>query len=67
MTSHALIKNYSIVGLHWGLYKTHDPESIVEAHAALSALANEGVAVPLVSEVVPFDRGADGSGQAGRR
>ncbi len=53
-TSHALIKNYSIVGLHWGLYKRYDPKSIVEAHAALSTLANEGVAVPLVSEVVPF-------------
>ena len=26
----------------------------MEAHAALSALADEGVAVPLVSEVVPF-------------
>lgn len=54
VTSHALIKNYSIVGLHWGLYKRYDPESIVEAHAALSALANKGVAVPLVSEVVSF-------------
>ena len=54
VTSHALIKNYSIVGLHWGLYKRYEPTSIVEAHAVLSALANEGVAVPLVSEVVPF-------------
>ncbi len=26
VVSHALIKNYSIVGLHWGLYKRHDPE-----------------------------------------
>jgi len=43
-------RNYSIVGLHWGLYKRYDPKSIVEAHATLSALANEGVAVPLVSE-----------------
>ena len=23
--SHALVKNYSIVGLHWGLYRKHDP------------------------------------------
>lgn len=54
VVSHALIKNYSIVGLHWGLYKRYDPKSVVEAHRALSALANEGVAVPLVSEIVPF-------------
>lgn len=54
VVSHALIKNYSIVGLHWGLYKRYDPKSVVEAHAALSGLANEGVAVPLVSEIVPF-------------
>jgi NADPH2:quinone reductase len=54
VVSHALIKNYSIVGLHWGLYKRHDPKSIVDVHVALSALANEGIAVPLVSEVVPF-------------
>ncbi|HZD98195.1 MAG TPA: NADPH:quinone oxidoreductase family protein [Micromonosporaceae bacterium] len=60
VVSHALIKNYSIVGLHWGLYKRHDPKSIVDAHGALSALANEGVAVPLASEIVPFTQAPAG-------
>jgi NADPH2:quinone reductase len=60
VTSHALVKNYSIVGLHWGLYKKYDPESILDAHAALTDLANDGVAVPLVSEIVPFERAPDG-------
>jgi NADPH:quinone reductase-like Zn-dependent oxidoreductase len=60
LASHALVKNYSIVGLHWGLYKSHDPTSITDAHAALSALATEGQAIPLVSEVLPFERAPEG-------
>jgi NADPH2:quinone reductase len=60
LASHALVKNYSVVGLHWGLYKQHDPKSIVDAHEALCALADEGVAVPLVSDVVPFESAPEG-------
>ncbi len=48
--NHALIKNYSILGLHWGLYKTKIPELMTHCHATLSQLAQDGVAVPLVSE-----------------
>src|ERR1700759_5525408 len=33
--NHALVKNYSIVGLHWGLYATKDPQSLRDAHAEL--------------------------------
>lgn len=47
---HALVKNYSIVGLHWGLYATHDPDSIRRAHDDLTALVDAGVIRPLVSE-----------------
>ena len=60
VTSHALVKNYSVVGLHWGLYKQYDPKSIVDAHEALSKLAADGVAVPLVSAVLPFDAAPEG-------
>ncbi|HEU0241240.1 MAG TPA: NADPH:quinone oxidoreductase family protein [Micromonosporaceae bacterium] len=60
VTSHALVKNYSVVGLHWGLYKQYDPKSIVDAHEALSTLAANGVAVPLVSAVLPFDAAPEG-------
>ncbi len=48
--NHALIKNYSILGLHWGLYKSKVPRLMDECHATLSAMAADGVAVPLVSE-----------------
>jgi NADPH2:quinone reductase len=48
--NHALIKNYSIVGLHWGLYNRYDPASITDCHQALTALAAQGAVAPLVSE-----------------
>ncbi|HEX6014751.1 MAG TPA: NAD(P)H-quinone oxidoreductase, partial [Geminicoccaceae bacterium] len=37
-TNHALVKNYSVVGLHWGLYRQHEPRLLHETHAALVAL-----------------------------
>jgi NADPH:quinone reductase len=48
--NHALIKNYSIVGLHWGLYQTKDPQSIVDCHRQLTKLVAAGAIRPLVSE-----------------
>ncbi|MFH8611568.1 NADPH:quinone oxidoreductase family protein [Streptomyces sp. NPDC018029] len=52
--NHALVKNYSIVGLHWGLYKTKDPSLIQRCHEELSELAAKGAIKPLVSERVPM-------------
>ncbi|SFP36160.1 MULTISPECIES: NADPH:quinone oxidoreductase family protein [Actinomadura] len=48
--NHALVKNYSIVGLHWGLYRSHDPLAIQECHRVLTALADQGLIDPLVGE-----------------
>jgi NADPH2:quinone reductase len=48
--NHALIKNYSIVGLHWGLYNSYDPAAIADCHLALSDMAAKGTVAPLVSE-----------------
>jgi NADPH2:quinone reductase len=48
--NHALIKNYSIVGLHWGLYQSKDPQLIRDCHAQLTKLVAEGAVKPLVSE-----------------
>lgn len=58
--NHALVKNYSILGLHWGLYNTRDPHAVRAAHAELTELAAKGVVRPLVSERLPFDRAAEG-------
>jgi len=58
--SHALVKNYSIVGLHWGLYLQRDPAVAADAHARLTAWAAEGVIAPLVSERLAFEDAAHG-------
>jgi NADPH:quinone reductase len=58
--NHALIKNYSILGLHWGLYNEKDPDAIRTCHEELTTLAAQGVARPLVSERLGLDQVADG-------
>ncbi len=62
-----LVKNFSVVGVHWGLYMSKAPEVPREAHAELTRLADAGVVRPEVTEV-PFlevpaalDRLAEGS------
>ena len=58
--NHALVKNYSIVGLHWGLYLTKNPALMRVCHEELSKLAADGVARPLVSERLALDAVAQG-------
>ncbi|MFD7292259.1 NADPH:quinone oxidoreductase family protein [Streptomyces sp. NPDC059897] len=50
--NHALVKNYSILGLHWGLYATKNPKLIPHCHQKLTELAASGAIKPLVSERV---------------
>ncbi|TLS43675.1 NADPH:quinone oxidoreductase family protein [Streptomyces montanus] len=52
--NHALVKNYSIMGLHWGLYNTKNPKLILHCHERLNELAARGAIKPLVSERVPL-------------
>lgn len=52
--NHALVKNYSIVGLHWGLYNSYDPGAVAECHRDLSELAENGAVRPLVTERLPL-------------
>jgi len=58
--NHALVKNYSIVGLHWGLYVRMDPRAVRDCHVELSRLAAEGAIRPLVSERLSLDDVPDG-------
>ncbi|WP_405014054.1 NADPH:quinone oxidoreductase family protein [Kitasatospora sp. NBC_01539] len=58
--NHALVKNYAILGLHWGLYNTQDPQAVRDCHTELTALAAKGVVRPLIGERLPFDRAAEG-------
>ncbi|WP_326701438.1 NADPH:quinone oxidoreductase family protein [Streptomyces sp. NBC_01754] len=56
--NHALVKNYAILGLHWGLYNTKDPAAVRACHDELSRLAAQGVVKPLISERVPMAQAA---------
>jgi NADPH2:quinone reductase len=58
--NHTLVKNYSIVGLHWGLYTTKDPALVRLCHDELCKLVAEGWVRPLVSERLALDAVADG-------
>ena len=58
--NHALVKNYSIVGLHWGLYATKVPALLRLCHDELSKLVVDGLAKPLVSERLALAAVADG-------
>ena len=53
--NHALVKNYSIVGLHWGLYQSKNPQLIRDCHAQLTRLVADGAIKPLVSERLGLD------------
>ena len=52
--AHMLVKNYSVVGLHWGLYRQQEPQVALAAHESLTRLYAEGRIRPLVSERVPM-------------
>lgn len=54
-TNHALVKNYSVAGLHWGLYNKLMPEVVTETHEALVGLFEAGGIDPLIYEAVPFE------------
>jgi NADPH2:quinone reductase len=57
--NHALVKNYAILGLHWGLYATQDPAAIPAAHQELTDLAAKGSIRPLISARLPLTEAAD--------
>jgi len=48
--NHALVKNYSILGLHWGYYNEKDPAAVDACQGILTAMADAGTLRPFVSE-----------------
>lgn len=53
-TNHAMVKNYSVVGLHWGLYAKRAPELIPAAARALLDLYQAGKIKPHISQRLPL-------------
>lgn len=54
--NHILIKNYSVVGVHWGLYNRLKPEVAPQIHQELVRLYEEGRIDPLISQVLPMEQ-----------
>jgi len=51
---HVLVKNYSVVGLHWGLYRSLEPDLIPRVHEEVVRLYSDGAIRPLVGELTPL-------------
>ncbi|GKW45643.1 NADPH:quinone oxidoreductase family protein [Planococcus sp. NCCP-2050] len=58
-TNHALIKNYSIVGVHFGLFRNLMPKEVMKAHLELMDLFEQGAIKPLIYEELPFEQVPD--------
>jgi NADPH2:quinone reductase len=58
-TNHVMVKNYSVVGVHWSGYRTRNHELVRGAHDDLMRLHREGLIAPLVSRIVPLDEARD--------
>ena len=55
-TNHVLLKNYSVVGVHWGASLARDPESLPSQVAAVMALVDEGAVDPLLHPPYAFEQ-----------
>src|SRR3954462_7952699 len=53
--NHLLVKNYSVVGLHWGLYRKYDPSVFGAVHEELGRLWAKGATAPRVSQALPLE------------
>lgn len=65
--SRVLVKNFSLVGLHWGLYFEKDPEVLRDAQNAISRLYAEGKISPVVSATYPLEDAAKALDALGSR
>ncbi len=52
--NHVLLKNYSVVGVHWGQYERREPSLITATHAELVRLHGEGAVRPLIGRRAPM-------------
>ena len=54
-TNHALVKNYGVLGLHWGRYLERDPALVRQAQTEIDRLVAARLVRPLVSERIGPD------------
>ncbi len=48
VANHILVKNYSVVGLHWGAYRHNNPAKIEQGWKELLALYETGILKPVI-------------------
>jgi NADPH2:quinone reductase len=53
--NHILLKNYAVLGLHLGMYRTINPELLDRTYADLLRLAEEGVVRPFIGRLVELE------------
>jgi len=66
-TDHLIVENYSVLGLHWGLYRTQQPQVIPDTHAALMALWEQGSIDPLIGAELPLSEAPSALADLGDR
>jgi NADPH:quinone reductase len=65
--NHVLVKNYSVVGVHWGLYRRLLPHVVADIHERLVDLHREGLIDPLVGARLRFAEAVRGMTMLARR
>ena len=66
-TNHALLKNYSIVGVHWGAWLGRDSDNLANNWDRIVELAGTGHVDPLISSVRPLENAAQALSDIGDR
>jgi NADPH:quinone reductase len=66
-TNHVLVKNYEVVGVHWGFYRTMKPEMIPRWQARLDDLWAAGKIDPLVGVELPLREAPEALRRLGSR
>lgn len=59
VSNHILLKNYSVVGLHWGIYRQQDAARVEQTWKALFDLHRAGKLKPVIGGRFPMERVAD--------
>jgi NADPH2:quinone reductase len=64
-TNHAVHRNYGVLGVHWGMYRTRTHDLVLRAHEDLNRLAEARALRPMVSRELEFEQAAEGIAQIG--
>ena len=66
-TNHVLLKNYAVLGVHWGGSLGRNPDALRQTYDALIAQWQRGAIDPLIGGELRFDQAAEGLTRLGAR